>query len=718
MEHRTAFSRAWDILASHRAAKWTARLAGALAALLTTVLIGVLALFVDLLISQGRIPAEHELAPTQQAAFIAGLADFTGEHRADALEEVGVPEARTAAFDVPFEKLTLSAREQLWRAYVWHLIATRVNHQAAATYAARANPQVTDLWHNVGGLGVLSLAVRTNGQRVNPAIGWFARWNRWAWLPDDNRPPSFWYLTGLLFLAVAVAVVRAILVNVMDYAAATAALAVGIRLRRAIYHHAYRLGTLTIRSNGPGEAASLFSRHVETVQDAVHARLTSQFFYPLELGFLLAFALAIHFWLALAFILAALIVLLWGGQVAANLRRTARAADRRATARMTLLQESLMIMRLVKSNIMELFNQSRVERQLADYAAARLRRARGEALFRPMLWFIGTLSAAVLFYVAGMIVLSAGLGTANIIVLAATLVTAYWPLRAWLRRRRRVRQGRESAVLIYEFLDRPREVGQAVGAEFLPEVGKGVEFRAVALRDPASGRVLLDDVTMRIAAGERIGLVGVDEVEKHALVYLLARFLDPTAGEVRIDDKSLKWLTLDSIRSQVGVVLQPNFIFNDTVANNIGCGDPAYSIPQIIEAAKIAHAHQFIQKLPYGYETPIGELGSSLRVGEQFRIALARAILRDPAMFVIEEPTLPLEEDTKSLLDDTFARILPGKTVLFLPHRISTIRSCDRVYLIHRGKVEAVGEHRDLIAGNDLYKHLHYMEFNEFAGQT
>ena len=112
-------------------------------------------------------------------------------------------------------------------------------------------------------------------------------------------------------------------------------------------------------------------------------------------------------------------------------------------------------------------------------------------------------------------------------------------------------------------------------------------------------------------------------------------------------------MTLDSLRAQIGLVLQNNLVFNDTVANNIGCGDPSYTLPQIIEAAKLAHAHQFIQRLPHGYETPIGELGHSLRPGEQFRIALARAILRDPALFIIEEPSEQLDEDTKDLLDDT-----------------------------------------------------------------
>src|SRR5262249_46782391 len=159
------------------------------------------------------------------------------------------------------------------------------------------------------------------------------------------------------------------------------------------------------------------------------------------------------------------------------------------------------------------------------------------------------------------------------------------------------------------------------------------------------------------------------------LVYLLPRFLDPTSGEIRIDNKNIRWVTLDSLRQQTALVLRQNMVFNDTVAHNIGCGDPGYTIPQIIEAAKMAHAHQFIQKLPAGYETMIGELGHSLSPSEQFRIALARAVLRDPALLIIEEPTDGLDENTKALLDDTMARVLPERTVIFLPHRVSTIRS-------------------------------------------
>ena len=134
-----------------------------------------------------------------------------------------------------------------------------------------------------------------------------------------------------------------------------------------------------------------------------------------------------------------------------------------------------------------------------------------------------------------------------------------------------------------------------------------------------------------------------------------------------------------------------------------------------MEAAKIARAHQFIQKLPKGYETPIGELGHSLNLSQQYRIALARAILRDPALLIIEEPGEELDEESKDLIDDTMARVLPGRTTIFLPHRISTLRTCDRLFLLQKGRIVATGDHKELIKSNALYRHLHYLEFNAIA---
>ncbi len=436
---------------------------------------------------------------------------------------------------------------------------------------------------------------------------------------------------------------------------------------------------------------------------------------PVKFILVLAFALALNTRLTLAFLLVAILVWVIGGQIAVAFRRREREANHLASNQLGLMQESLMMMRLVKCYLMELFNQARVERQLSEYSDAQMLRSRGRAIYRPVLVLIGTVAALVLLYVAGWNVLNGRLGVARAVTLAAALVSLYFPLARWLEHRRFLRRSRQAADVLFKFLDRPGDVGQIVGAEFLAPLHRKLEFHNVRLREPGTGRVLLQGVSLTVEAGQRVAIVGPDDMEKHALVYLIPRFLDPLSGEIKIDGHDLRWVTLDSLRAQVGMVLQHNLVFNDTVANNIGCGDQGYHLPRIIEAAKVAHAHQFIQRLPKGYQTPIGEQGHYLNPGETFRIALARALLRDPALFIIEEPPIPLDDETKDLLDDTFARVLPGRTVILLPHRNSTIRACDRVFLLNNGQIEAAGDHREMLTQSELYRHLQYLEFNVFA---
>src|SRR5262249_491358 len=234
-----------------------------------------------------------------------------------------------------------------------------------------------------------------------------------------------------------------------------------------------------------------------------------------------------------------------GGQIAVYFRQQERVATRQAADQIAFLQESLMIMRLVKCFLMELFNQARVERQLSRYAAAQLRRYRGESIYRPILIFLGTLAAVVLLYVAGLIVLSGRLGVPGAIVLRPALCALNLAVVNWLNQRRLLRKAREAAAVVFKFLDRPGEVGQAVGAEFLAPLGKKLEFDDVTLHEPGTGRKLLQSVSFTIEAGQHVALVGPDEMQKHALVYLVPRFLDPTSGEIRIDGHDLRWVTID-----------------------------------------------------------------------------------------------------------------------------------------------------------------------------
>jgi ATP-binding cassette subfamily B protein len=656
MNTRGAFSRAWRFLNFKPVAKWSAIAAAVSTGLLYVLLLLILGLFVDLLVSRGQL-SEHV-----DAEWVAALLQ----------EEVG-------------------------------------DEAADLFHRSRTDPE------SVRSLGILGLVARsTNYPLIHHTAAWLARTNPWMWDTGDAVP----YLTGLLVLAVVVAMLRTLLFLVMHYAAAVTTIEAATRMRRAIYHHTFRLGALAIRALGPSEAASNFTRHVESIHDALYTWLTVLLREAVQFGLLLAFALFINFWLAVAFLVFALLVWLGGGRMVAYYRDQGLHATHESAGRLSLLQESLMMLRLVKCYLMELFNQARVERQLKLYSRSQLERLTGEASAPPLLVFLGLLASVVLLYVVGLLVLRRDLAVGGAIILVTALVSLYLPLVQFLENLRIVRRGRESAAILFEFLDRPGEVGQAVGAEFLPPLASRLEFLDVNLKEPGTNRVLLRGVHLSVKAGQCVALVGPDELEKHALVYLIPRFLDPTSGEVRIDHHNLRWVTFDSLRTQIAVVLQHNLVFNDTVATNIGCGDKAFTLPQIIEAAKVAHAHHFIQKLPKGYDTPVGEMAHALSTSQKFRVALARAILRDPALLIIEEPPAgSLDDDAKSLLDDTFNRLLPGRTAIFLPHRIATLNLCNQVLLLHKGKIEAAGTHRELLEQSELYRHLHYLEFNMFAGE-
>lgn len=711
-----AFGKAINYLNYARTAKWTAHLAGAGTAVVLVALLGVLWLFADLMVWRGRVPAARELSPKQLGWLERRWDGGAPEERQQLLRRARYAPADVARLSgVPYVQLSEQDRERVWEEIAYRILFDRVGPDAVERVFRTSDETQSGFDLDAGNHGILSLAVReVASDRLWTPVPWLASWNRWMWNAATEAPTVLpMYLAGLVAITVLLGLLWAVLVVVNREMAARATVEATNRLRRAVYHHTFRLGTLAIRALGPSEAVSILTRHIEAVHDALYTYLTVYYREAITFVLLLLFAFLVSPLLALAFLLSGLIVWQVGVRLAGALNRRAEQATHVAAERLTVIRESLMLMRLVKCYHMEQFNQARIERQLALYAAEQREHYRAEALVQPALFLVGGFCTLLLLFVGSMLVLYGHLNTSGGVVLTAALLGLFAPARRLLDARKTYRRGRDGAELVFSFLERRGDVGQVVGAEFLPPVARQIEFDNVTLRDPSTSRVLLEEVNLTIPAGERVGLVGADNLEKHALVYLLPRLLDPSAGEIRIDQHNLRWVTLDSLRAQVGIVMTHNLVFHDTVRNNIGCGDPAHTLPQIIEAAKVAHAHQFIQKLPDGYETPIGELGHQLSLSQQYRIALARAILRDPALLILEEPETDLDDDTKDLLDDTLARFLPGRTAIFLPHRISTLKSCHRIYLINKGRVVAAGTHKELLGGNKLYRHLHYLEFNE-----
>ena len=687
-------------------AKWGALVCSALAPLCVALLFPLLFLFTDLLVSRGRVPEYGELPPARQAAFRdewdAGLGG----------QDPAVHDAYT--------RLVAGRPETLTEDTVW---ATRWYAATHARFSIQVSPEAADLYIPLQPadpnylqsparqrLGVLSLVARERTAWPGSLVAGFARQNPWSWRPDASGSANVPYLTGLLALAVVLLLARGLLLNGAAYWSARATIEAANRLRRALYNHGYRLAAVAVKPDAQAEVGELVSRRVEQVEEGLLLWLTSAIRRPVMIVLLLALLLSVQPWLTVCLLLLGAAVWVVAGQAAAWYRRDARAADRRADARLDLMRESLSQVQLGKAYLMERFSQTRFERHLADLTRSVWRRRRGETFSKPTLLTIVCLVGLTMLYLAARVVLAGEMSPAGLAVKGAALATLLYAVSRWLTARARIARARGAAADVAEFLDRRADTGQPMDAEFLQPMSKKLEFQSVTLREPGTGRMLLEDVSLTIPAGTTAAVVFTDPDEAHALAHLITRFVDPTGGEIRIDGKNVRWVTFESVRTQVAPVLERSTTFTDTVANNIGCGDPGFSLPQIIEAAKVAHAHQFVQRLPYGYETLIGDGGVSLTPGQRYRIALARAILRDPSLLVIEEPAEPLDADSLVLIDDAVSRFQSARTVIFLARRPSTVRAADRVYVLQGGKIVAAGSHDELIAGSELYRALHFRQ--------
>ena len=532
-------------------------------------------------------------------------------------------------------------------------------------------------------------------------------------LTRPTIPGTMEIFAGLAAMAFLTCLTFLILRFAMHELAIRAAAEAGLRLRRAVFHQALRLGASALR---PATAGGAVHQQVEIVREALLAWQLAGRLAVVLLVVLLTQALWISVWLTLNCLVAVGSLWALAARLTAGQGRQSMQLAQQGAAATAVLLESLTFLRLTKAHGAELFQQTRAEAALTALRSTDQRRDESASRHRFAVAFAVLVTAFVLVYIAGTPLVKDRLRVPDLAMFGAILASAGWTLRGWLEQRRRVRLGENAAAAVFQFLDQPGDVTQTVGAEALPRLTRRIEFDNVSLRAPGAENLLLENVSLTLPAGQHLAVVGATDAEKHALVCLLARLLDPTSGEIRIDEHNLRWVTLDSLRRQLGVVLWDALVSSDTVAANIADGDPALPMPRILEAAKLAHAHQFIGRLPQGYDTVIGGQGHALQPGERFRIALARAILRNPALFLIEEPpAAALDDATRGLLADTYARMLPGKTAVFLPHCEETIALCSNVLLLRDGRVEALGAHLDLMKQSALYRRLVNQDFNEVA---
>ena len=487
------------------------------------------------------------------------------------------------------------------------------------------------------------------------------------------------------------------------------------RLRLQLHRQVLRLGPSDLQGTEHAQAMELFVRDADSLRDALFLKADRFVRDPFQLALLGLLPLSVAPVLALQ----CGIPLVATGYVVREAFRRLRASERLRRAQgdrqLGLLAESLQKTRLIRGYGMDEFERQQFERYLLRYetetAAVLHERRRTER------WgmALGCLTIAFVLLVLGGKVLFEPheLSVAAAILIVASFGAAWFPLSRLVSLHADLSDGRESAVRVSAYLAKIPEVGQAVGAKFLSPLSKTLEFENVHYG--LEGRPVLDGFSVRLEAGRQIGLISTDALEARAVAFLLPRFIEPQSGKVTIDNEDIGWVTLESLRAETVFVGGRDPFFTGTVAENLAAGDSRFTLQDLTDAAKLVHAHNFIQKLPQGYETAIGEHGEQLDAGQAFRLGLARAMLRKPALLIIEEPPSSLlDDETKQLIDDAYLRIAPGRTVIYIPSRLTTIRRCDPLVFIHKGKLEAVGPRSRMIQHSPLYQHWEYLNFNEF----